>query len=258
MSQTYLIHDNGSRPFKVNIQDLKVSIYKQCRDNYYEENPLMTFDCKKIFVGTSPLNSITSWSGGFGIAFDGNSILLHLDGIDYVYIGKEIYKFKSFGEIITYISPVGNNNVPYPYAIDEHDNYYLMIEDVVIMRTDKTAFQMLGYSDPYNYYYCYDNISKHDGFVNKFYVGTELSMLTYNPNPDSYYDWLIIPSDSSEESDSEDSLQSCENNKLYIVDSNNNKIVLTKQAYIDLIQRYGESQSFCAINNKIILQERLW
>ena len=166
MSQTYFIHDNGGRPFKVDIKGLNVNIFKKKSGNdVYEKNPFMTLNSKKIFVGISPLNSMTNFRGGFGKKFDGNSMLFHLDDDNYVYIGKEIYEFKSFGEIITYISPVGNSDVPYPYAIDVHDNYYLMIEDVVIMRTSKTASQMVGYTDPYDYYYHYRNIDENSDLV---------------------------------------------------------------------------------------------
>lgn len=264
MSQTYFVHDNGGRPFKVDINNLTVSIFKEkSSSDGYSEETLMTINAKKIFVGTSPLNSMTNYSGGFGKKFDGNSILLHLDGNNYVYIGQEIYRFKSFGEIITYFSPVGNSDVPYPYAIDVEDNYYLMIEDVVIMRTPKTASQMVGYSDPYDYYYHYQNIDKHSDFVKEFYVGKESSMMNYQPDPNRFYDWLI--SCNSDESDSESTDESNSrptdksgNNKLYIVDSNNKKIELTKETYIDLIQRYGNLQSFRPICDKIILQERMW
>ena len=71
---------------------------------------------------------MTKFSGGYGKFFDGNSILLKLSKNKYVYIGSVIYSFTSYNEITTFISPVGNSDVPYPYAIDEKNNYYLLLE----------------------------------------------------------------------------------------------------------------------------------
>jgi hypothetical protein len=44
------------------------------------------------------------------------------------------------------VSPVGNNHVPYPYAVDDRNNVYLMIEDVVL-----ESYTME--QDPYETYY---------------------------------------------------------------------------------------------------------
>ena len=71
---------------------------------------------------------MTKFSLGYGEKFDGNSILLKLSKNKYVYIGSLIYSFNAYNEITTFISPVGNNDVPYPYAIDEKNNYYLLSE----------------------------------------------------------------------------------------------------------------------------------
>ena len=65
---------------------------------------------------------MTEYSGGYGDEFDGNSILVHISENKYVYIGSSIYSFESQAKIIRYISPVGNSDVPYPYAIDEKEN----------------------------------------------------------------------------------------------------------------------------------------
>jgi hypothetical protein len=256
-AETYLIHDNGGRPFKVLIEDLIATVYKRENDKY--NTAILTFACQKIFVGISPLNSMTKFSGGYGKKFDGNSILLHLNENNYIYIGKEIYKFKSHGKIITYISPVGNNDVPYPYAIDEHDNYYLMIENVVIMRTTKTASQMVSYSDPYEYYYHYQKIDEHSELVNDFYIGKESSIMNYHPNPDWYYNWYSLPdSESDSESDESDNKsEPSKNNRLFIIDRENNRIELTREKYIEIIESYGELQCFKPIN-KVILQGRLF
>lgn len=142
---TYKIHDNGGRPFLVEIIDKTVNVYKELTNNVYSEKPIKTFIANQIFIGTSPLNNMTRFSGGHGKKFDGNSILLFLKDDKYVFIGWNIFSFRSFAKIVKYDSPVGNSDVPYPYAIDEDDNYYLMIEDVVIKNEN--------HGDPYRYFY---------------------------------------------------------------------------------------------------------
>ena len=138
MTKTYLIHDNGGRPFKVVIND-NVSVYnengynEQTDEIIYSKEPIIDLKgISNIFIGKSPENEMTKFSGGYGPNFDGNSILVHIKDNEYIYIGSEIFRFHSFAEIIDYKSPVGNSDVSYPYAIDKENNYYLMIEDVVI------------------------------------------------------------------------------------------------------------------------------
>lgn len=88
---TYLIHDNGDRPFKVVVENRRVKIYKSqtYRDNefIYKSTPSYIFDVAGVFVGESPLNSMTDFSGGHGPAFS-NSLLLQLSELRYVHIGR--------------------------------------------------------------------------------------------------------------------------------------------------------------------------
>ena len=68
---------------------------------------------------------------------------------EYVFIGSEFFSFQSLSEIHTFVSPVGNNDVPYPYAIDSNNNYYLLAENVVLTKMLKPD------DNPYDYYYQY-------------------------------------------------------------------------------------------------------
>lgn len=70
----------------------------------------------EVFIGQSHKNEMTTFSGGYGDKWDGNSILLRIDKLKYVHIGVEVYEFDTSEEIIEYVSSVGNNCVPYPYA----------------------------------------------------------------------------------------------------------------------------------------------
>jgi hypothetical protein len=54
----------------------------------------------------------------------GNSILIHLKNLEHIYVGSFINKFRAVDEITDYMSPVGNNDVPYPVAYSV-ENVYL-------------------------------------------------------------------------------------------------------------------------------------
>lgn len=66
----YLIHHNGSRPYKVVIdKDKNVKVYKYKSENEYEDKEFKTFKPRKIFIGKSPKNKMTIFSGGHGKKF---------------------------------------------------------------------------------------------------------------------------------------------------------------------------------------------
>ena len=160
-SKKYYIHDNGGRPFLVYVfpkknNNIMVIIYSQLYDenkNDYDKNFVKTYYCEQVFIGKSPLNKMTEFSGGHGKNFDGNSILLKIANKKYVFIGWEIYEFQSHYEIMEYVSPVGNSDVPYPYAYDGY-YYYLMLDNIcVIGKKIKPLLTKFIGEDPYTFYY---------------------------------------------------------------------------------------------------------
>lgn len=42
-----------------------------------------------------------------------------------IYVGCEMYSFKTDDEIIDYVSPMGNNDVPYPVAYSDENVYFM-------------------------------------------------------------------------------------------------------------------------------------
>jgi hypothetical protein len=91
---------------------------------------------------------MTIFSGGYGESFDGNSILVKVNGFKYYYIGSEIYSFVAADEIVEFFSPVGNNDVPYPWSMDVNGVIYLMLERVIM-----TDYKQQDGEDPYNHFY---------------------------------------------------------------------------------------------------------
>lgn len=130
----YTIHDNGGEPFVVEDLGGKVAIYKNKFDQQTEEysidKKLMDVPYKKIFVGDNDLGYPGYAPKGEG---KGNSILLQLTKEKYMFVGWNICTFDVVkgDEILKYYSPIGNNDVPYPFAVGRKYTY-LMIENVYL------------------------------------------------------------------------------------------------------------------------------
>lgn len=162
---TYEIHDNGSRPFVVEITGQQVTVYKNMNEwvlhdkKFVElQHPrkhLFDFTANEVFVGKK------SPTGGYdGLKpkeAEGNSILLHV-GEKYVFIGHEIYEFspKAGDTIQKFYSDIGNNDVPYPYAVG-NTHVYIMLDKVAV---EKSFFHMK--KDIYQQYYKASNVLPQD------------------------------------------------------------------------------------------------
>jgi hypothetical protein len=169
--RNYMIHDNGGRPFRVHIEGKHITVYKVPEDKmkelddifyelsetqqrkYYTEKILEFKNVKKIFIGHHPKQSDDSLSKSFS---DGNSILLNIKGLEYVYIGWLIHAFTTSEPILQYYSEIGNNDVPYPVAVSK--NYvYLMAENREIPKSvypNHTDFAVKAYT----YYYGHEGV----------------------------------------------------------------------------------------------------
>lgn len=153
----YQTHDNGGRIFRVFVDSKdKVAVItlmtpSEWPDHCYPYVVNKRFPFQRVFIGKSPRNEMTenAFMGGFGPKFDGNSILFDMGNNTYMYVGESVKLFQTHTPILRYVSPVGQNDVPYPYAVDEEGVYYLMAEDVKI-KLKKGALMM---GDPYDLYY---------------------------------------------------------------------------------------------------------
>lgn len=142
-TKRFLIHDNGGRPYMVSINPSikEASIFTFNNDEFSDFSkfpkkkdytiPITNFKYQKVFVGQSLKNSLTEFGRGYGKSFLGNTILFLIEPIlpnqpkNYIFVSHKIYSFKANDEIISFFSPVGNNDVPYPYAIGEKNVYFL-------------------------------------------------------------------------------------------------------------------------------------
>lgn len=171
-NKSYLIHDNGGRPFKVVIKGRKAFISviqdyptKNSSDVYLPIvrrtlGPL-EFSFIKEFIGLDNYDKIrigqkiTGYRPTLRSKTKGNSILFQVKSDKsnlkkYIYVGSEIYSFYTNELIDKYYSPIGNNDVPYPYAVSKN-NVYLMTEKKVLNK------EKVYLPDPYEQYYFTDH-----------------------------------------------------------------------------------------------------
>lgn len=116
----FYTHDNGARPFKVEIEkDCKIAnIYKiKRKENEYKY--LTTIPFERLIIGKDTSNSKQH----------GASILLEVAKNRYVHIGINIIDFKTPSKVLYLNSYVGNSDVVYPAAVCK-DRVFLILEDV--------------------------------------------------------------------------------------------------------------------------------
>lgn len=253
MKNIYYIHDNGGRPFMIKIKENLVDVYVDRFDANYDKSDycfFKQFNANKIFIGKSPYDTIRLFGGKYDKTFHGNTILLKLDNNEYIFIGQEIFSFKSFFDIKKYVSPIGNSDVPYPYAIDNMENYYLLIENVVVKNVPKNC-------DPYHHYYHINLITPATGYVNpikpiiqnfdgiqSFGINGETYMLRYTPDSTTEYERLVKEFGKD----------------IYVIKTDGKKYSLTKNDYIQLMIDYEnyEKRIISSLLQKNIIHERLW
>ena len=242
----YLIHDNGARPYCVYISDKnKIDVYKVDKNLVENENDygkphiytklIVSYEAEKIFIGESPLNEMTEFSLGYGPNFDGNSILVYLNDNKYVFIGSKIYSFKTTNPIVKFVSPVGNSDVPYPYAIDTEENYYFLIAYGILKVEDKSYE-----SNPYIYYYKKLKEIKESENVEHMIIKGDQFWIDSHPDPEKDYDDLTRRI----------------GKPIYIKKNNGDKKKISKNEYIELLTNYNKKIGLTPILDVQIIDEK--
>ena len=151
----FMIQHNYQSKYLVIIDgDVYVYKYEKCKF----DQPFLSFQPKHLFIGKSKNCLMTEFSGANNSHdYDGNTLLLEFEDNQYVYIsGFEIFKFKTDDKIIDYISLIGNNMIPYTFAVGEKYTYFLYyrykfiendkIEEGTLLNTTYPSL------DPYDYH----------------------------------------------------------------------------------------------------------
>jgi len=164
----YLIHDNGGRPYKVQISGKTVEIYKgeyvKKANGSIDYNTttmdysklLKRLSAEKVYVGKSSCGTSADLCGKPAI---GNTLLLHLTGKKYMHIGHGITEFTIDDKVDDYFSLVGNNDVPYPILLGT-ENVYFLLDNAYYPRSAFTAkMSKLDWEDAYQYYYGFKDMA---------------------------------------------------------------------------------------------------
>lgn len=133
--------DNGASPFRVCVNGPSVSIYKR---SDHVAKLVRTVSVKKVYLGGKQSEI-------------GNSIVLHLSGNKYMFIGHEIYEFEMEDDVDAYFSLIGNSDVPYPVLLGTKYVYF-MLDHCYIPRTSfSPSMKKSDWKNAYQRFY---------GFVN--------------------------------------------------------------------------------------------
>jgi len=153
--KTYKIHDNGGTPFVVEDNGKAVTVFKTVYaegvfDKYTIGDKLLTQPYKHLFVGDNDSRLPDAEKKGWG---KGNSLLVVINPTKMLYIGSHIYTFEPVkGDTIqAYYSPVGNSDVPYPWAVGTTHTYFML--GAVSVPNDVIEPRI---KDPYSVYYGHD------------------------------------------------------------------------------------------------------
>ena len=270
--RNHFIMDNGGLPYKVNISEnnkqTKVMVYKNIyidsddevnsddEDFKFETEPILTYFPQEVLIGYSSKIEMTIMENSFDSdKTNGNSILLYMGDKNYIFIGPTIYSFKSLSKITNFLSPIGSSSITWPYAIDEHSNYYLLKSKVILLNYANREY-INTYDLPYNYYYDYHLITPDYSCTEpkkpkcvfkdivKFYTTNndeiddeeDYTMLTYEPFP-MQCNYL-------------------KKKNMFIVDSNGKKTIVTSNDIIELMNEFGKMNCFTPLVVYIIHDER--
>jgi hypothetical protein len=139
----YMTHFNGGCPYRVHITQHEIRVYAYAKDEskvniIVDENIEYPFAYNvEVFRFQSEEGKrLTYWNGhdcDFSNSIKhrsinlGSSILIRTGKSIYVFIGDVIYSFETIDDeqIIYFSSPVGGNDVPYPFAIGSGHVYFL-------------------------------------------------------------------------------------------------------------------------------------
>jgi len=241
----YDTHDNGGRAFRViftrySVQILRV-VYTGKEDDEDKDHflPVVTYtNVQKVGIGSSPRTEMTEFGGGYGEEFRGAAILLELSDDTCIHVGACILLFTPSAPIQYYRAPVGNNDVPYPHAIDTEGSYYLF-ELTNMVKLTPTPQLVKYMSDPF-----------HDPFI---YYYDNLEMKDFENIERWYSDCYKSGTDvMSFDSTGHVKVPSCYRNMFVLRSGRKQKEPLSYNEYRDIIRRFGETKGFFDWSSLII------
>jgi hypothetical protein len=259
-------HNNFSRYYKIMIdfEQKNIIIHNTNPKNFFEYEYLCSYEFEECFIGVSIRSPMTERLGTYGKKFDGNTIVFKKLGsppCEYIFIGDTISMFTTDYPIVKYISTIGNNDVPYAYAIDTEENYYLLHKNVMMGNPEKKEF-----IDPYQLYYSRMNLCKikYDGITNflindkNFTLDGDITQdipyyyerIKKCHKEDYPYDYEIISNDKNITLESVTVPTSTPDAKIEII-QNGERRILSEESYIEIVNKFAKEHKY----KKIIMTE---
>jgi len=129
---TYTILDNGNHPFQVEVNGKTVEICKGTHDPDDYDIVNYNVSVKKlpvqdVYPGEALCDPAIMVGRDFmcGKEYLGNTVLLHVSGNRYIYVGATIYEFTMEDDFEAYYSVIGPNDVPCPVLLGSKNVYLL-------------------------------------------------------------------------------------------------------------------------------------
>ncbi len=239
-ARCYLTSDNGGRPFKVCLDGARFRVFKDGRylrdedgegeGDRYAEEVLRPTPYTEAFVEKSSLL--------FAVGKPGSA--------RYVFVGDRVIGFKTAAPVVRFASPVGNSDVPYPFAIDLTGAIYLLAYGVALAAP---PYPKGVAADPYRFYHR-ENVIAPGGKgrrpddrppfegIAEFYIGASRYNLEYN----NIYDPALGD-------DYDSTVRRCARRpsappKMYVRKEGGKRTELTREAYAALFRRFGRARGF--------------
>lgn len=138
----YFTHDNGGRPFYVQVRE-GIQVRALTNTDTYGRVVLSLPQYEQAWIG----ENTGRYANKHEVTARGNSVLVHVSGNKYIYIGNHIIEFSAPDGIREFHGIMGNSDVVYAFAIGA-ENMYLFTGNVYL-----PIGEVPLNTDPYAFYY---------------------------------------------------------------------------------------------------------
>ncbi len=150
--ETFNILSNGGCPFRVTMEEGTLRVFQNVGSNTDIFQPLLTLLNRETpYIMYTTLNNPGAYDPSLYAFRPDNSLLVYLGSGKYMYIGHSVYTFTTINKekIQDFYSPIGNSDVPYPYAVGENNTYLMLAEESI----PNSSWIHIPNMEPYTVYY---------------------------------------------------------------------------------------------------------
>lgn len=152
----YLIHDNGGRPFMVDVTKKGIDIRTYTQECFEPDWNWDNLECYNVPVHHIKAKDFQGYWWGYDTSpnkMHGNTVLIKLTDHKYILVGWIIYEITTVEPITDFFAEVGNSDVPYPIAYSDNFVYFL-IDYAYVPKKNLCAEANIANADKmYGYFY---------------------------------------------------------------------------------------------------------